>query len=115
MTEGKLNRDGGPLAGAELLRQYEAIGRESRQMLEAARAGDWAGVARIEDECRRMIAGLKGGAGLLTPAENLRRVQVLRAILADDAQMRQRAQPWLGNLEQVLDGSFHEPRRGTHG
>ena len=48
--------DDGHAAGAwrrpdALLEHYEAIADESRAMLAAARAGDWAGVTRSEQRC----------------------------------------------------------------
>lgn len=93
-----------------LIRHYEEIARASRSMLEAAHAGDWDGVERIEAQCRDMIDSLKrASAGIvLGGVERERRMACLRAILDDDAQIRVRAEPWLRELEDLLDQS---PRR----
>jgi flagellar protein FliT len=100
-------RDGGGADGgnsAGLIHHYEAIASASREMLEAARAEDWASVARIEERCRELIATLKqvSAQGVLSASENRRRMILLRAILQDDAQIRVRAEPWLRDLEQFL-------------
>jgi flagellar protein FliT len=94
--------DGGDSAG--LIDHYEAIANASRQMLDAARAEDWAQVARIEQHCRELIATLKevSSRATLSAAENRRRMVILRAILQDDAQIRVRAEPWLRDLEDFL-------------
>lgn len=89
---------------ATLIERYEEIARESHRMLEAAHAGDWHEVERIETHCRALIVLLKRHhcGELLSPAERRRRMALLRAILDDDAQIRVRAEPWLRELENFL-------------
>lgn len=96
-----------PPAGAPLIDHYASIARTSRAMLAAARAGDWDGVTRLEDDCRVLIDDLRREAlrSPLPGAERRRRMQLLRAILADDAEIRARAEPWLQQLERVLHGA----------
>ncbi len=86
-----------------LIEAYEAIATASHAMLAAARADDWAGVAQLEDECRALIDGLRASAAgqSLSGAEQRRRVQLLREILADDAEIRERSEPWLQQLETL--------------
>ncbi|MCS7100064.1 MAG: flagellar protein FliT [Burkholderiaceae bacterium] len=83
---------------------YEAIARASREMLAAARRDDWAQVRRLEEHCRELIAALKQAArgSRLSVAEQRRRIELLRGILADDAEIRRRAEPWLQQLERLL-------------
>jgi flagellar protein FliT len=91
-----------PRAG--LIEAYERIARASHAMLAAARADDWDGVARLEAQCRVLIADLRAMAASrsLGVGEQRRRVQLLREILAADAQMRVRSEPWLCELERVV-------------
>jgi flagellar protein FliT len=90
-----------------LIRQYEEIADASRAMLDAARAGDWEGVGRIEERCRQLIVALKQASsrGKLSAPENRRRLVILRSILDDDAQIRIRSEPWLRDLEDFLAGA----------
>jgi flagellar protein FliT len=93
-----------------LIRCYEAIADTSRLMLAAAHADDWDEVVRLEGRCGEQIAHLKKVARtqpLGTP-EQRRRIELLRAILANDADIRKRAEPWLQQLERML-----EPARGA--
>jgi flagellar protein FliT len=87
-----------------LIRRYEDIAGASRRMLDAALVGDWEQVARLESQCQNMIIGLKQSlqADALSKAEDQRRIELLRGILRDDAQMRAQAEPWLRNLENFL-------------
>ncbi|MCS6945807.1 MAG: flagellar protein FliT [Sutterellaceae bacterium] len=91
-------------SGAVVIACYEAIARASRQMLAAARADDWAQVQRLEEQCRDLIVTLKQAArgSRLSVAEQRRRIELLRGILADDAEIRRRAEPWLQQLERLL-------------
>lgn len=100
--------DDGAAHGVRLIDRYEQLAEASHQMLAAARHGDWPAVARLEDACRALIADLKrqSAQARLTDREQRRRIALLRSILADDAEIRQRAEPWLQQLEQLL----HQPR-----
>jgi flagellar protein FliT len=93
-----------PPHGAELIARYEAIAQASRAMLVAAHADDWDEVRALEDRCRALIVELKAAARVtrLSVAEQRRRIELLRAILANDAGVRTRTEPWLRQLEQML-------------
>jgi flagellar protein FliT len=106
--------DGGAARGVRLIDRYEQIAAASHEMLAAARHGDWASVARLEDTCRALIAELKsqGARARLTDPEQRRRIALLRSILADDAEIRSRSEPWLQQLEQLLQQPrAPDPRR----
>lgn len=108
-------RHGAPHAATGLIERYEAIAAVSRQMLAAARADDWTEVARLEARCRELIAELKqlARSQRLNVSEQRRRIELLRGILADDAEMRLRAEPWLRQLERLL--AARAPRRAPRG
>jgi flagellar protein FliT len=96
-----------------LLEHYEAIAAASRRMLEAARADDWDEVAREEDRCRTLIGGLQRAraSGALPRGDRRVRLALLRAILADDAEIREIAEPWLRQLDALLTARTAGPAR----
>lgn len=96
--------------GAQVIAHYEAIAHTSHAMLAAAQADDWDEVRALEDRCRALIAELRLAARTadLGVAEQRRRIELLRAILANDAEVRKRSEPWLRQLEKLL-----QPARGT--
>jgi len=107
----------GAARGARLIDRYEQIAAASHEMLAAARHDDWESVARLEDACRALITELQrhtGSAGL-GQAEQRRRIALLRSILADDAKIRDRSEPWLLQLEQMLHPSDTAARRAPGG
>jgi len=89
-----------------LIQHYEAIAASSRRMLDAARAGDWDAVGQEEHHCRTLISTLKRSHPDATVAGNVRRqrLALLRAMLADDAEIRELSEPWLRQLEALLAG-----------
>jgi len=94
-----------------LIDHYELIAQASHEMLAAARHGDWESVARLEEACKALIAELKRAAtgDRLSMSEQRQRIALLRAILADDAEVRARAEPWLRQLEHLIK----PPARGS--
>lgn len=86
-----------------LLRHYEALDAASLEMLQAARAGDWDAVCRLEGACALVIARLQqvAQAQPLAPHEQRERMRILRAILARDAEIRRLCEP----LPSLLDGT----------
>ncbi len=98
-------RDPGAQRG-RIIEHYEAIAAASRRMLDAARAGDWDEVGREEDRCRALIGLLKRTQpdGSLAYDGRRQRLALLRAMLADDAEIRELSEPWLKQLEALLGG-----------
>ena len=96
-----------------VIEHYEAIAATSRRMLYAARAGDWDEVGREEERCHALIGMLKRAESDGSIASGVRRVRfaLLRAILADDAEIRDLSEPWLKQLEALLGSRSPGQRR----
>jgi flagellar protein FliT len=107
-----------------LLTYYEAIERASAEMLEAARAGNWDEVVKLEGACVLLISRLKQAAheapdpaapaaaapahapaAQPSAAEVARmKSRIMQRILVNDAEVRQLAEPWLQDLDETLAG-----------
>lgn len=96
--------------GESVLRYYLALEGASQEMLEAARAGDWDSVCRLEGACAVVIARLRKikQAHPLTSLEQPERLRILQAILANDAEIRRIAQPLPGYLDPCQPLVMHE-------
>lgn len=97
-----------------VLRYYESIAGQSQRMLLAAKAGDWEDLCAAEKECARLIDHLKqlGEQPPMNSTERERRMQILKNILAEDAQIRDLTEPWLKQLENLLHSAGNTRRLG---
>lgn len=89
-----------------LMDLYEAVRAASARMLAAARADDWDGLVAAEADCARLVERLRAAGDARLEAGQLRRKsEILRAVLADDAEIRDRIQPWMARLETLISGT----------
>jgi flagellar protein FliT len=88
-----------------LLDYYRAIENASQRMLEAARIEDWDRIVHLEGTCAVLIAQLrhKSRSLRLAPEERKEKTQIMQRILRTDAEIRCLAEPWLEDLEQMMD------------
>jgi flagellar protein FliT len=87
----------------EVLSMYENIAGITSRMAVAAQAGDWNGVARLEDQCAdQASAAAAAGVPPLAGAQRLRKIDLLRQIMANDRAVREVTEPWMGQLERVM-------------
>ena len=89
-----------------LLSYYEALEKASTDMLCAAREADWEQVVKLEGACVLLIAQLKHAAGdtNLSGEEARLKTRMMQRILVNDAEVRTLAEPWLEDLDRMLDG-----------
>jgi len=89
-----------------VLSYYEAIEQASADMLNAARAGDWNQVVKLEGACVLLISQLKQAArDTSLPQDEARlKSRIMQRILVNDAEVRNLAEPWLHDLDRVLQG-----------
>ncbi len=83
---------------------YETMSDISGKMAEAARNCDWDRLVALEAECSGVARHLEANeAGMPAPPElRARKVELIRKILADDAEVRRHTQPWMEQVKQFL-------------
>lgn len=86
-----------------LLSYYEAIEHASQDMLDAARAGDWDTVVRLEGACAVLISRLKQAAAEapMGSEESALKGRIMHRILLNDAEIRNLAEPWINDLSRM--------------
>lgn len=96
----------------DVLSHYESVADASEAMLAAARRSDWDALVEAEKECARCIDRLKAASSgiALGAAGDKRRFDILRTVLAHDAEIRQLTQPWLHQLEVFLNATANDRR-----
>ena len=89
----------------QLISTYERILAVTALMLEAARQGDWDRLTELERQCRAEVEGLVtlgDGQPQLPESLRQRKTQIIRRVLADDAEIRRIIQPGMAQLEKMF-------------
>lgn len=80
----------------DVLSMYENIADLTNQMVVAARASDWDGLDKLENQgasAASAIIGVKVPA--LDGAPRMRKIDLLKMILANDREIRSVTEPWM--------------------
>lgn len=92
-----------------VIEQYESLAGITAQMREAAAAGDWDLLSELELQSSARVADLqKMDLSPLDEATRLRKVALIRQILADDAAIRSKAEPWMAQLQRIMNNARSE-------
>ncbi|MFL6674618.1 MAG: flagellar protein FliT [Massilia sp.] len=86
----------------EVLSMYENIAALTSGMAVAAKAGDWNGLDRLENQCAAVASATLGGVPALDGAARLRKVDLLKQILSNDRAIRAATEPWMGQLDRLM-------------
>ncbi|SFB22411.1 flagellar protein FliT [Collimonas sp. OK607] len=88
----------------ELMDCYEQIAPLTGRMLELARVGDWDGMMTLETQVRSCVERLKEitPVAALDASQLAQKQQLLRRILADDAEIRDLVTPQFARLSTLM-------------
>ena len=89
------------MTSTEVLSMYENIAGLTNQMAAAARLGDFDGLSRLEAQCAGEARAAANGVPALNGAPRLRKIDLLKQILANDRAIRDVTEPWLNNVPGV--------------
>ncbi|MDY0974962.1 flagellar protein FliT [Massilia sp. CFBP9012] len=86
----------------ETLAMYENLAGLTRQMSEAAKAGDWNEFANLNVEAKVEARSAAAGMPALEGAQRLRKIDLLKQLMANDRAIRDVTEPFDGQLERAL-------------
>jgi flagellar protein FliT len=86
----------------EVLAMYENIAALSGRMAVAAQDGDFDGLARLETQVSLQVSATKSGVPALEGAQRLRKIDLLKQIMANDRAVRDVTEPWHGQIERAM-------------
>ncbi|MBI4292293.1 MAG: flagellar protein FliT [Betaproteobacteria bacterium] len=97
---------------SENLKYYESVALASAAMLEAARRSDWDAMVAAEKRCAEIISRLRaaGGEASLGAQGRQRKAEIIRCVLANDAEIRRLVDPRMRELEGVLSAHVAQRR-----
>lgn len=95
-----------------VIENYEYLSSLTAQMREAAIQGEWDHLVELEQQCSQRVAAMKAHDANtpLDESTRLRKVELIRKILADDAEIRSRTEPWMAQLQRIMQSARQESR-----
>jgi flagellar protein FliT len=85
----------------EVLTMYETLAGLTSKMSAAAQAGDWTTLTLLEKQCASQAAAVETGAPALAGAPRMRKIDLLKQIMANDRAIRDVTEPWMGRLDAL--------------
>jgi flagellar protein FliT len=94
-----------------LLEDYQRLSGITGQMREAATGGEWDRLVSLEQECARKVEEIKPRDAVPSnPEERAQKLALLKKILADDADIRNRTEGWMEQLQCIMQSPVSEQR-----
>lgn len=86
----------------EVLAMYENIAGLTGKMAGAAQSGDWNGFDALQGECASQASAAATGVPALEGARRLRKIDLMKQIMANDRAIRDITEPWMGQLDRAM-------------
>lgn len=87
----------------DVLSMYEQIAGLTNNMVAAARSSDWERLSSLENQCAiAASATLVGAVPALSGTPRLRKIDLLKQILANDREIGNITEPWMAQLSKVM-------------
>ena len=95
-----------------VIENYEFLSSITGQMRVAAMQGEWDHLVELEKQCSQRVETMKtqDAATLLDESTRLRKVALIRKILADDAEIRNHTEPRMAQLQRIMRSVGQERR-----
>ena len=86
----------------QVLSMYENIAGLTGKMAAAAQSEDWDGFNTLQAQCAAQAAATATGVPALDGAKRLRKIDLLKQIMANDRAIRDITEPWMGQLDRAM-------------
>lgn len=86
----------------EVLAMYENIAGLTGKMAAAAKSGDWNGFDSLQGQCAAEVGATATGVPPLAGERRLRKIDLLKQIMANDRAIRDVTEPWMGQLDRAM-------------
>jgi flagellar protein FliT len=86
----------------DVLSMYENLAGLTAKMSLAAQAGDLNALSAMEKQCASHASAIDGGVPALSGAPRMRKIDLLKQIMANDRAIRDVTEPWMGKLEKAM-------------
>lgn len=100
------------MGGSQVIENYESLSALTAQMREAAVCGEWDMLVALEKQCQQHVAAMApvDAAAKLDEPSRQRKIQLIKNILENDADIRNRTMGWMEQLKQIIHSNRQEQR-----
>jgi len=95
-----------------VISNYESLASLTGAMRTAAVGGEWDALIGLEQQCSRQVAIMKSSEQQtgLDETSRQQKIKLIKKILADDAEIRNRTESWMGQLQRIMQSNRQEQR-----
>lgn len=95
-----------------VIENYQHLSSLTAQMSVFAAQGEWDHLVELEKQCSLRVETIKtlDAAFQLNESALLRKAELIRKILADDAEVRKHTGPWMEQLQRSMQSAGQEHR-----
>ncbi len=96
----------------QVIANYESLSVLTGQMSEAAKQGEWDRLIDLEQQCSRQVTAMKPIDATVDLDESARqlKIRLIKDILSHDADIRNRTQTWMVQLQRILQSNQQEQK-----
>ncbi len=100
------------MSNIHIITNYELLSALTGQMRDAAVHGEWDKLVSIEQQCRQQVATMQpiDAAATLDEPARQRKIQLIKKILADDAEIRNHTETWMDQMQRIMQSNRQEQR-----
>lgn len=94
-----------------VIEKYESLANITEQMRLAAMQGEWDLLSELEEKSKAHVAEMKSlDLAPIDEKTRMRKVQLIKKILADDAEIRSKTELWMNQLQRIMQNARSEDR-----
>jgi flagellar protein FliT len=94
-----------------IIEDYQRLSNITEQMRNAAASGEWDNLIELEKRCSLEVEALKPHDGVPTgESERKQKAALILKMLADDKAIRSYTEPWMRQLERIMQSARSEQR-----
>lgn len=96
----------------QVISNYQSLSSITGQMREAAMQGEWDKLFVLEQQCTRHVETMKpvDTTAQLDEPERQQKISLIKQILADDREIRNRTEGWMEQLQRLMQSNRQEQR-----
>ncbi len=100
------------MSASQVITNYESLSSITSLMREAAVHGEWDQLIDLEQQCNQHVSAMQtvDTESKLDEPSRQRKVQLIKKILADDAEIRNRTEKWMEQLQHIMHNNRQEQR-----